>query len=152
MNGTSTGKKWADNYKDPRWHKKRLEIMERDGFKCRACGSADITLNVHHAYYDKGKMPWEYPDRSLTTLCEDCHNRRHNFQKLMLIEIGMLSKEEFLGLFHLLYISGATNLLQAIHDHPAPYNGFVDYGGLAAILPVLTHAFEAGLGEVTNEQ
>ena len=74
---TGTGKSWADNYKDPRWQKKRLEIMERDEFKCRSCGSTDKTLNVHHAYYDKGKMPWEYDEEVLITWCEGCHKENH---------------------------------------------------------------------------
>lgn len=67
-------KSYYEKLRDPRWQKKRLEIMERDGFTCRDCGSATNTLNVHHAYYEKGFDPWEYPDGSLKTLCELCHN------------------------------------------------------------------------------
>jgi len=59
--------------KDPRWQRKRLEIMERDNFECQNCGDKDTTLNVHHGYYEKGVDPWEYPDNSLVTLCEPCH-------------------------------------------------------------------------------
>jgi 5-methylcytosine-specific restriction endonuclease McrA len=59
--------------KDPRWQRKRLEVMERDGFACVYCDSAEKTLNVHHSYYERGNAPWEYPDSSLHTLCEDCH-------------------------------------------------------------------------------
>lgn len=61
----------------PEWQKKRLKIMERDGFKCQMCRAADITLNVHHSYYTKGAKPWEYPDESLQCLCEPCHTFRH---------------------------------------------------------------------------
>ncbi len=143
---TATGKTWADNYKDPRWQKKRLEIMERDGFKCRSCGSADKTLNVHHAYYDKGKMPWEYPSRSLTTLCEECHKHRHGMQKIMLTEIGMLSSGEHLGLFHLLYIGGGSVLLKAIHDFPTS-NDYIDYAGLSDIVRVLSETYESGMAD-----
>lgn len=59
--------------KDPRWQKKRLEIMERDDWKCTMCEDEGRTLHVHHCYYERDKMPWEYPSRSLVTLCEDCH-------------------------------------------------------------------------------
>ena len=59
--------------KHPEWQKKRLRIMERDGFQCRECGDKETTLNVHHSYYTKGAKPWEYPDESLHTLCETCH-------------------------------------------------------------------------------
>jgi hypothetical protein len=63
--------------KHPEWQKKRLRIMERDDFQCRECSDKGTTLNVHHSYYTKGAKPWEYPDESLRTLCEVCHEERH---------------------------------------------------------------------------
>lgn len=30
-------------------------------------------LVVHHRRYIAGKEPWDYPDGSLVTLCEECH-------------------------------------------------------------------------------
>jgi hypothetical protein len=67
----------ADNfweaYKDPRWQRKRLEIMELRDFTCEWCGANDKTLNVHHGYYERGKMPWEYDNETLHCLCEPCH-------------------------------------------------------------------------------
>ena len=74
---TKTRADYAAERKDPRWQKKRLEIMERDGFQCRECGDEDKTLNVHHRYYITGRKPWEYPDWSLTTLCYTCHDQHH---------------------------------------------------------------------------
>lgn len=63
-------------YKDPRWQKKRLQVMERDGFMCRSCQDTGTTLNVHHAVpYRKDTKPWEYEDDELITLCEDCHKK-----------------------------------------------------------------------------
>lgn len=59
--------------KDPRWQKKRLEIMQRDNFTCQHCGCRDKTLHVHHLTYDKCKKPWEYNNSNLLTLCESCH-------------------------------------------------------------------------------
>lgn len=58
---------------DPRWQKKRLEILNRDEWTCKNCCNAEETLHVHHCYYEKGKKPWEYPDASLLTLCATCH-------------------------------------------------------------------------------
>ena len=63
-------------HRDPRWQRKRLEIMQRDGFKCVACGDSNSTLNVHHGVYDSESFPpapWKTPDRYLQTLCEPCH-------------------------------------------------------------------------------
>lgn len=65
-------------YKDPRWQKKRLQIMERDEFMCQVCADNTQTLNIHHKYYIQDKAPWEYPDSLLITLCEDCHRSQEN--------------------------------------------------------------------------
>ena len=62
---------------DPRWQKKRLEIMQRDEFKCRDCEGEKETLNVHHGYYVKGRKCWNYPSFALETLCRECHQKRH---------------------------------------------------------------------------
>lgn len=62
---------WKDKLRDPQWQKLRLKIMERDGWRCSACGSSDDTLNVHHAKY--GSDPWDTAPKYLQTLCERCH-------------------------------------------------------------------------------
>jgi len=61
-------------YSDPRWQKKRLEVMQRDGFECLHCGNNKATLNVHHCFYVAGRDPWEYENECLQTLCEECHS------------------------------------------------------------------------------
>lgn len=57
--------------KDPRWQKLRLEVFNRDEFRCKNCGDDDKTLNVHHISY-KGE-PWDQHIDLLVTLCENCH-------------------------------------------------------------------------------
>lgn len=64
---------YSEKLRDPRWQKMRLNVMGRDCFACRHCSSKEKTLNVHHHYYTKGAMPWEYDPDVLITLCEDCH-------------------------------------------------------------------------------
>lgn len=64
---------YTEKFKDPRWQKKRLEILERDEWECKICLEDSITLNVHHKYYDYGKDPWEYPSIAFSTICEHCH-------------------------------------------------------------------------------
>lgn len=64
---------YAAKLRDPRWQKMRLEIMNRDGFRCQICFDTEKTLNVHHCKYKRGLQPWEYPPQSLVTLCEKCH-------------------------------------------------------------------------------
>lgn len=65
---------YFEKLRDPRWQRKRLEVMQRDEFTCRACFDKDSTLNVHHRAYVKGNEPWDYPLDSLVTLCESCHS------------------------------------------------------------------------------
>ncbi len=59
---------------DPRWQKKRIEILQRDDFTCQLCGDSESTLHVHHCFYRKNNLPWDYPNSSLITLCYDCHD------------------------------------------------------------------------------
>ena len=56
---------------DPRWQKKRLLILNRDGFACKYCGETKKTLHVHHDSYCGD--PWDTPDEDLITCCKDCH-------------------------------------------------------------------------------
>ena len=68
---------YADLLRDPRWQRKRLEIMQRADFCCELCGDDRTTLNVHHLRYVRGRMPWQYDDTDLACLCEPCHRRQH---------------------------------------------------------------------------
>lgn len=56
------------------WQKRRLQIMERDGFQCTKC-TEKFNLQIHHLYYRWGWLPWEYPDDALVTLCDLCHKK-----------------------------------------------------------------------------
>ena len=64
---------YFENFKDPRWQKKRLGILNRDDFACQQCFDKKSTLHVHHKWYGANKMPWDYPDSAFVTLCECCH-------------------------------------------------------------------------------
>ena len=123
-------KKWIPSssylelYKDPRWQKKRLEVMERDEFKCRTCGDHESTLNVHHCYYSDGKSPWEYESSSLVTLCEECH-----------LEEKELLKQERKTLLELIGILGfragdINHLMCNIHDNCRKFKSPKDFVGV----------------------
>ena len=70
-------KSYGEKLRDPRWQKKRLEIMERDEWRCSRCLCDTRTLHVHHEGYKDGLEPWEYDEMDLMTLCDECHARRH---------------------------------------------------------------------------
>jgi 5-methylcytosine-specific restriction endonuclease McrA len=64
--------------KSPKWQKKRLQILQRDDFKCRACGDTKSELHVHHIYYNPLNInPWDYSDNLLITLYDKCHTMEH---------------------------------------------------------------------------
>lgn len=68
-------KSYWEMLQDPRWQRKRLEIMEAAEFTCVMCDSKEKTLTVHHSYYEKDREPWDYPAKSLWCVCDDCHKK-----------------------------------------------------------------------------
>jgi 5-methylcytosine-specific restriction endonuclease McrA len=66
---------YADKLKDPRWQRKRLQIFERDNWRCLECTNESKQLQIHHIVYLK-RDPWDYPDHLLQTFCEPCHKER----------------------------------------------------------------------------
>jgi len=94
--------KYADLLRDPRWQKRRLEIMERDEWTCKMCADTESTLTVHHKTYrldDSSpniphgtlRNPWDYLDCDLITLCDKCHEKEEatlvNFRDKMYLHI-----------------------------------------------------------------
>jgi hypothetical protein len=74
-------KTYSEKLKDPKWQRKRLEILDRDNFTCQICEDTEKTLHVHHKYYKKGAEPWEYENESLVSLCWECHECEENYKK-----------------------------------------------------------------------
>ena len=68
---------YSKKLKDPRWQRKRLQILERDEWKCTHCFRGNETLHVHHSEYLPGAEPWDHPDNTLRTLCQTCHGLAH---------------------------------------------------------------------------
>ena len=121
---------YSDLLKDPKWQKRRLEILQRDNFTCKVCdrGLNDgIPLNVHHKRYESGKKPWEYPSSNLITLCEKCHKKIHDgiiaipvdkssvkrystiFYKSLFAQRGVLSGTDVIVLSNLIKLSLRSN-------------------------------------------
>lgn len=82
---------YSELLKDPRWQRKRLEIMERAGFKCEACGNGSDTLHVHHGYYEKNKKPWEYANDTLWCLCVGCHEIAEDHKQSVHLELARIN-------------------------------------------------------------
>lgn len=87
-------KSYSDLLKDPRWQKKRLEILQRDEFKCRFCGSSRDTLHVHHLKY--AKTPWDIDNIYLITICDCCHCNLHARGEFEIVDDGILSVVDYI--------------------------------------------------------
>lgn len=74
---------FQEQIKSPKWQKRRLEIMQRDGFACQICGDKETTLHVHHLRYVPNRAYWDYEDWELITLCERCHKEEHDIETLL---------------------------------------------------------------------
>ena len=48
--------KYIDKLKNPKWQKKRLEILNRDEFKCCYCNDTETELQIHHLKYTKFRL------------------------------------------------------------------------------------------------
>jgi len=70
-----------------KWHDMRLQVLKRDGYMCRSCGTTQM-LQVHHRQYHRLKRngqflePWKYHARYLVTLCKKCHQAGHGQYKV----------------------------------------------------------------------
>lgn len=66
-------------YRDKQWVEYRESVFEMDGYACVKCGRSppEVVLQVHHKFYERGKLPWDYPPNACETLCKGCHAREH---------------------------------------------------------------------------
>ena len=89
-------KTYVEQLRHPRWQRKRLEVMGRDGFRCVQCGDEETELHVHHKTYIWGKDPWDYPLGNFDTLCSRCHELQKRDVKTL--QSQLLGELEKLGL------------------------------------------------------
>ena len=100
---------YSEKLKHPKWQRKRLEIMQRDNFKCQLCGDSENELHVHHIEYSDGE-PWEIENEKLITVCGACHKIYHDFLSDYKLDISdfrinkILSKSKQFYLFTILVI------------------------------------------------
>jgi hypothetical protein len=80
---------YSEKLKDPRWILLREDILERDGYKCRDCGTDEGPLQVHHCAY-VGKDPWETPPGLLMSVCDKCHWNRQGTEDEARVALGFL--------------------------------------------------------------
>lgn len=65
---------------DPKWQVIRENILFRDGYRCRLCGSTQ-KLNVHHIRGTHRFHEEDYPE-DLCVLCDTHHEMIHRYFKV----------------------------------------------------------------------
>lgn len=93
--GKWTKEEFNNMIKDPRWQKKRLEILQRDNFTCQNCSDTETTLHVHHRKYLPDVKYWDYPEKLLVTLCEGCHENETEYMNQSLKRLDDAIREKF---------------------------------------------------------
>jgi hypothetical protein len=94
---------YSEKLRDSRWQKKRLEVLQREDFKCQWCKKYGTVIQgdyvqVHHGYYEFGRDPWEYDSQSLFCLCEKHHKRAQYESKFLRRLIGHV-EPHYVGFF-----------------------------------------------------
>lgn len=94
MQTTTERKSYAELLKDPRWQKRRLQILEAHNWRCEDCGRGDKTLEVHHCHYIKAfrQEPWRYEGDLLMCLCSDCHEFRQEREEAMHVHLAQVMR------------------------------------------------------------
>ena len=88
---------------NPRWQRRRLEVLERAGWRCEWCGRGDEELQVHHGYYERERHePWRYDSMTLYALCDGCHERAEKARAAVYRKLGYIHPKHYWAVYHLL--------------------------------------------------
>lgn len=114
---------YQQQIKHPNWQKKRLEVLEANNFQCKNCEAKEQELHVHHPFYRRGAMIWEYETHELECLCHKCHKETHAIDERIKKRLSLLdsaNKMQALG-----YIDSMYNAVPQYEDENYTH-GFVD--------------------------
>ena len=59
-----------------RWQVLRHAILERDGYKCRACGTRRARLEIDHIKPVRSHPQGAFDPENLQALCPSCHTKK----------------------------------------------------------------------------
>jgi len=83
---------YKEKLRDPRWQRKRLEILNAASWTCEDCRRTGNELHVHHCAYIPSFDPWQYEMDLLMVLCEDCHKRRQEREDAFRVALGRITR------------------------------------------------------------
>ncbi len=76
---------YQEQLRDPRWQRRRLQILNAADFKCEDC-------EAHHCCYIRGLMAWEYGIELLMCVCDSCHVERQSKEDAIRVSIGKITR------------------------------------------------------------
>lgn len=125
--------KYHEQIKHPLWQKKRLEVLRLHNFECENCGTSEIELHVHHPYYKRGAMIWDYDLEELECLCTVCHKEAHALDERIKKALAKLSSPSFKhqALGYLEALDGDTPLYPDSYEYCLGVSDFISYGELS---------------------
>ncbi|WP_299183706.1 hypothetical protein [uncultured Aquimarina sp.] len=83
---------WEKENKDKENYELLKKVSCKPGIPLIKIGIA-VQLHVHHTYYIKNNVPWNYPNETLITLCHSCHKRIHEKEEISVYSDESLSSE-----------------------------------------------------------
>jgi hypothetical protein len=123
---------YFEKLRDPRWQRKRLEILGAQGFTCQRCSDGSSPLHVHHAFYAKGLEPWEYEAGAYVVLCESCHETAE-VERRAVVRLSGLMMAKGMGAELLAFMAARMALLEHEPTRIAVTGG-ADADGIAMAL------------------
>lgn len=85
-----------NDYRDEQWIIFARKIRRDAGNACEQCRRSDVTTQVHHKYYVKGRRAWQYQRNEVTLLCVSCHEQMHEqLQQFRKYVFGKLNHQSF---------------------------------------------------------
>lgn len=79
--GPHMGPDYGTLLKRPEWTNRRRELLG-DAHRCELSEKTDNGIELHHKYYVRNRLPWEYPDNSFMILCSSCHTAYHKLREV----------------------------------------------------------------------
>jgi len=131
-------KSYSELLKDPRWQKKRLEVLEESNFECEECGDKSNTLHVHHGAYLKNTDPWDHPNCLLHCLCEKCHEDASKEMYFLKTMLGLMLPSRIKLIINIVCRSDTMNNPQELRE---AVNAFCELLGLdeRILIPICEH-------------
>ena len=55
-----------------------------------------LVLHLHHTYYVRNTLPWNYPDSCFQVLCKSCHEKTHREKTILMYATHKLGESQHL--------------------------------------------------------